>query len=274
MSAYRAEIEAYRKDRVERLTGKDGWLTLVGLFWLEPGANSFGRADSNDISLDNSNLPARAGTFLLEKGEVRFQAARDTTITHQGQAVESIVMSPDSSGDPAILEVGRLSFFIIEREGRLGVRLKDSQAPARLNFTGLEYFPVDLKWRVQADFVPYDPPKKVPIANVLGLATEMESPGALTFELDGREYRLDPVKEQGDELFIMFADETTGKETYGAGRYLYVPYPNEGKVLMDFNKAYNPPCVFSEYATCPLPPVQNRLELRVEAGEKTYGHGH
>ncbi len=179
-------------------------------------------------------------------------------------------LKSDETGEPTLLHLGSLTFHVIKRGERLGVRVKDKENPARIKFPGLQYFPIDPKWRVTAKFVPYNPPKKIPILNVLGMLQDEPSPGTLEFQVNGKTYRIDPITEQGsDELFLIFADQTTGKETYGAGRYLYTPQAGpDGKVLIDFNKAYSPPCAFTAYATCPLPPPGNKLAVRIEAGEK------
>jgi hypothetical protein len=163
--------------------------------------------------------------------------------------------------------------FVIKRGEKLGLRVKDKQNPARSRFAGLDYYSVDLKWRIEAEYEAYNPVRLIPIANVLGMVDDMTSPGALVFEANGKSLRLDAVVEKGsNQLFIIFADQTSGKETYGAGRYLYANPPDAvGKVIVDFNKAENPPCAFTKFATCPLPPKQNRLPIRVEAGEKKYG---
>ncbi len=271
---YRAAIATWRAERLDSLTGPDGWLSLVGLIWLEPGEQSFGRGPQADLRLDNANLPAVAGVFSVADGTASFSAAPGVQVLHEGRPVTTLALAADTSGDPTRLSIGTLTFYLIEREGRLGIRAKDSAAPARTDFRGLDYFPVDPVWRVVAELVPYEPAKSIPILNVLGMQAEMTSPGALVFELEGEEYRLDPVLEEGStDWFVMLHDETAGRETYGAGRYLYVTPPRDGHTVIDFNKAYNPPCAFSTFATCPLPPQQNRLPLRITAGEKTYsGH--
>lgn len=271
-AAHRAAIEGWRAERLESLTKPDGWLSLVGLLWLEPGEQTFGRSPEADLSLDNANLPPRAGLFTVTAGQVSFTAVPGVAVQHDGQPVDTLALAPDNTGEPTILSIGTLRFYVIRREGRLGVRLKDSAAPARVEFRGLDYFPIDSAWRVTAELVPYEPAKRIPILDVLGIQGEMISPGALVFELDGTEYRLDPVLEKGvTDWFIILADQTSGHETYGAGRYLYVAPPRDGHTVIDFNKAYNPPCAFSNFATCPLPPAQNRLPMRITAGEKTYG---
>jgi uncharacterized protein (DUF1684 family) len=183
-------------------------------------------------------------------------------------------MVSDADGVPTVIEVGPLRFFVIRRGDQHGVRIRDRESEARKNFHGIDYYPIDPKWRVNAQFEPYSPTKKIPITNVVGMTEDMESPGALVFEVDGKTMRLDPVLEEGtDELFIIFGDTTNGRETYGGGRYLYAPKPGaDQRTTVDFNKSYNPPCVFTDFATCPLPPSQNKLAVAVTAGEKKYDH--
>jgi uncharacterized protein len=268
-----ALIDEWRAQRVAALTSDGGWLTLTGLFWLKDGDNSFGRVAGNTLVLDNAALAAHCGTFTLRGHTVRFTAAPDSGVTHDGQPVSSLELSADSSGNPTVLASGTLRFFVIERAGNLGVRVRDLNNPHRTGFQGLSYFPVSTAWIFEARFEPYQPARRIRIVNILGMEQEYESPGAVVFVKDGREWRLDAVLEAaGDrELFIMFADATSGHETYGAGRFLYVPLPSAGRTRLDFNKAYNPPCALNDFATCPLPPLQNHLKLRVEAGEKRYG---
>ncbi|HEY1872957.1 MAG TPA: DUF1684 domain-containing protein [Steroidobacteraceae bacterium] len=270
--AERALIDEWRAQRVAALTSDDGWLTLAGLFWLEDGDNSFGRAAGNTLVLDNPALAEHCGTFTLSGHKVRFTAAPASGVTHDGQAVSALELSADTSGHPTVLASGTLRFFVIERAGNLAVRVRDLNNPHRTGFHGLSYFPVSTAWVFEARFEPYEPARRIRIINILGMEQEYESPGAVVFVKDGREWRLDAVLEEpGDgELFIMFADATSGHETYGAGRFLYVPRPQAGRTRLDFNKAYNPPCALNDFATCPLPPQQNHLKLRVEAGEKTY----
>jgi uncharacterized protein (DUF1684 family) len=181
----------------------------------------------------------------------------------------------DENG-PTIVQMGSIRFNVIKRGERFGLRVKDANARTRTEFAGLEYYPIDSQWRVEARLDPYNPIKKIPIDDVTGMRSESDSPGALVFTLDGKEYRLDPVLEEGsDELFLIFRDDTSKDETYPAGRYLYAARPGpDGKTVIDFNKAYNPPCAFTPFATCPLPPLQNRLKTRIEAGEKRYDGAH
>jgi uncharacterized protein len=273
----RANIEQWQAQRRASLTSDTGWLTLAGLFWLKAGENTFGRAASNALVLDNHSLAQTAGSFVLKGHDVRFVATPGSGVTHDGQPVTSLDLVSDAKGSPTVLSSGSLRFFVIERAGNVGVRVRDIDSPRRRNFRGLEYFPTNPQWTFDARFESYEPKRHIRIVNILGMEEEMESPGAVVFTKDGREWRLDTVLEEPDakELFLMFADGTSGRETYGAGRFMYISFPTDGGTVVDFNKAYNPPCAFNDFATCPLPPYQNRLKLRIEAGEKKYaGGGH
>jgi uncharacterized protein len=275
LAAERADISAWRAQRVSSLTSDSGWLTLAGLFWLKDGDNSFGRSPGNVLVLDNAALADTAGTFQVAAHKVRFVAQAGSGVTHAGQAVSAIDLVSDTEGEPTVLASGTLRFFVIERAGNLGVRVRDLNNPHRLQFRGLSYFPVSTGWVFNARFERYEPARHIRIVNILGMEEDQLSPGAVVFERNGREWRLDTVLEQPDdkELFIMFADGTSGHETYGAGRFLYIPRPAGENVRLDFNQAFNPPCALNDFATCPLPPPQNRLKLRVEAGEKAYAGG-
>jgi hypothetical protein len=273
---YLQEIETWRRERDEGLRNPDGWLTLFGLFWLEEGENRFGSAPDNQIVFPAGRAPARAGTLRLAGGKVTLEAAPEAGITHEGKPVTTLALASDAAeGGATVLELGALRFHVIDRGGRLGVRARDRESPALAAFRGVESFPLAPAWRVEARFEPYDPPKPVPVPNILGTVEETPSPGAVVFDRDGKTYRIDalPGSPEGD-LFLIFGDRTNGAETYGGGRFLVTPPPAGGKVVVDFNKAYNPPCVFTAYATCPLPPRQNKLDLAVAAGEKMYGEAH
>lgn len=262
------EVAEWQAGRLAELTSETGWLTLVGLFWLEEGEHSFGSGAADSIRLPQGKAPESAGTLRLEGGRVRLEARPGAGLTHEGQAVTSLDMRSDADGRPTVLRLGTLSLQLIRRGGRLALRVRDREHPARAAFGGLEFFPVRPEWRVEARFERFDPPRAVPIVNVLGMEEEQPSPGAVVFEAGGRTHRLDTLSE-GDKLFIIFADQTSGRETYGAGRYLYAVAPGVGgRVVVDFNKSFSPPCAYTDFATCPLPPPQNRLALRVEAGEK------
>jgi hypothetical protein len=254
-STYQEEITQWRRAREAELRKDGGWLTVTGLFWLRDGSNRFGTDKSNDIVLPEG--PAHAGAFDLRNGKV--------TVTMDGH---TRVIAPDSAGTVA---VGRLSLSVIRRGPGIAIRVRDPASQARRDFHGLDYFPVSEEYRVTARFVAQ--PRKIQIDNVLGQSAPMDSPGYVVFRLHGRELRLFPVFEApGTSLFFVFRDQISGKETYGGGRFLDADLPREGQVVLDFNKAYNPPCAFTRYATCPLPPQENRLGARIEAGEKNYGH--
>jgi uncharacterized protein (DUF1684 family) len=271
-NAHRAEVEAFRAQRDARLRRPDGWLTLAGLFWLQEGANSFGGDSANRVVLP-PGMPACMGELVLEKGSVRVATAPGVVMTSGGHPVTASSLRSDADGAPTVLEYGHVSFFVIKRRDRFAVRVKNSLNPVLAAFGGLDAYPFDERWRIEARFERYDPPKEVLVPSVIGGADLEICPGAIVFEVEGGTYRLEPVLEAGtDELFIIFGDLTNGYETYGAGRFVYAKQPDkDGRVVLDFNKSYSPPCVFTPYATCPLPPPQNRLPIRVEAGEKVYG---
>ena len=202
-------------------------------------------------------------------------ASEEATVLHEGKEVSELKLGNDMKGKPTVLHCGSLSWYIIKRGNRLGVRLKDSQHPRLNKLEKIDYFPVDLQWRIEALLVRFKQPRKITIPNVLGTESQQDIQGTLVFKIKGKEYRLLPLGSKGP-LFVIFGDETNGTETYGGGRFLSVAEPDpQGRTIIDFNKAFNPPCVFSDYATCPLPPQENQLELRVTAGEKMVeGLGH
>lgn len=272
-SAHRSETQKWQSNRLASLTKDDGWLTLIGLFWLNEGENKFGSDSKNSIVLPKDKAPGIAGSLWLEKGRVRLAARPGARITTDDKLVTTLDLKDDNDeGGPTILKLGSLLINVLKRGERIGVRVKDTESRTRREFKGLEYYPIDPKWRIEARFEPYQPPKTIPITNVLSMTDDETAPGALAFEVAGKTYRIDPILEKGEtELFVMIADETSGSETYGAGRYLYVTPPDaSGKVVIDFNKTYSPPCAFTNHATCPLPPRQNHLPFRIDAGEKKY----
>jgi uncharacterized protein (DUF1684 family) len=269
-TAWRQEVETFRKERVENLKKEDGWFTLVGLFWLDEGENAFGSDPGGKVILPEGKAPKAAGV-LVRKGEtVELRAAPGAKITSDGKPVTNLALTSDAKGKPTTLEMGPLSFFVIQRGDRIGVRVKDRKSEALAAFHGLDNYPIQPAWRIDARFEPYNPPKPVQIPNILGQVIDDASPGAIVFDWQGKTYRLDALGSTEEGLSLIFGDETNGKETYGAGRFLETGPPKDGKVVIDFNLAYNPPCAFTAFATCPLPPAQNKLALRVEAGEKKY----
>jgi uncharacterized protein (DUF1684 family) len=276
-ASYEQEVADWHRERIAGLKREDGWLSLVGLFWLEEGENRFGSGAGNKVIFPEGSAPAVAGAFERHGKEVRVHAAPGAALTHDGQPVADLVLtSGDASARPVQLALGSLRFFIIQRGDRVGVRVKDSRSPVLAAFKDVDTYPVRPAWRVDARFEPYNPPKPVAVPNILGQVEDSPSPGAVVFERDGRTYRMDAIGQDDKDgsLFFVFGDQTNGHETYGAGRFLDTPAPKDGKVVVDFNKAYNPPCAFTAFATCPLPPKQNKLALRVEAGEKNFGERH
>jgi uncharacterized protein (DUF1684 family) len=263
--AHRSTVEAWRRERYAALRRDIGWLTLAGLGWLKEGVNRIGADADNDVVLPSG--PPHAGTVSVTDAGVR----ADGQFTHQGRPAEDLALVNDQQGEPTMLELGPLRLCVIERGGNLAIRTWDTEAAARRGFTGIDHWPVDLAWRLDARFEPTRE-RTVPVPDVLGTVEDEPSPGEVAFEVDGVTHRLQAL-EGGPrgELWLVFGDATNGHETYKGGRFLYTAAPDaDGRVVVDFNRAYNPPCVFSPYATCPLPWPENRLPIRIEAGERSY----
>ena len=273
-AAYTKQIQDWRHERVEHLRAPHGWLSLVGLDWLKDGKNTLGSAKGNDIVL--AKAPAHLGTIVLDHGKATIVLDAKSAATIDGKSTATAELLDDSRDKPTTVAYGTVSFYLVQRGDKYGLRVKDSEAPTRTHFLGIDYFPVDASWRVEAKWEAYNPPHEVEEPNILGQVDKVVVPGAAVFERDGKTYRLEPVIETpGDtNLFLVFGDNTNGHETYGAARFVYTEPPKDGKVVIDFNKAYNPPCAFTPYATCPLPTAQNRIKLRVTAGEKKYRGTH
>jgi len=271
---YKAEIDKWHKERIERLRKPDGWLSLVGLFWLKEGENTFGSDSSNDINFPKWKSRPFMGSFFLDSNKVTVKMTLGLAVNKDDNKLKEIRMVNDIEGIPTILKFGSLRWNIIKRSGDMyGVRLRDSENELIKKFKGIERFDIDPEWRIEATFKPYNPPKKISVPSVIGTIDEEISPGRLEFSYDEQKYSVDVIHSDG-KYFLIFSDLTNGETTYGAGRFLMIERENEkGKTIIDFNKAYNPPCAFTKYATCPLPPKQNMLKLKIEAGEKKYGHG-
>lgn len=270
---YTQEIEAWREERRTHLLADDGWFSLVGLYWLEPGANTFGSGEGSDLVFP-AGTPERIGTLVLDDGNVTLEPAAGSGLrTVDGGAVMGTTpLAPDTTTEPTILELGTVSFYVIERGDRYGIRVKDSASPALQAFQGLDYYPIDPAWRVEARLEPEEG-ATVTVPNILGQVEDVRAPGIVVFRApSGEELRLTPMQDAPDgDLFFVFGDPTNGHKTYGGGRFLYADPPGEdGRVVLDFNRAYNPPCAFTPYATCPLPPDVNKLDVPVLAGEKSY----
>jgi uncharacterized protein len=273
-ATYVKSINQWHQERLDRLKKQDGWLALAGLFWLEPGENSFGSGAENDLVFPEGKIAKQAGTFILAGNQVTVKLNEDAGVQVDGKTVqEANVFVSDTAVAPQ-LKHGSLTWFVIKRGDKYAVRLLDTESEIRTNFTGIDRFTTDSSWKVEATLEPNTTNRTIPITNVLGQTSQEATPGALVFKVAGKTYKLD-VLQEGDQLFVIFADKTNGHETYGAGRYLYANAPDAtGKTILDFNKATNPPCAFVSYATCPLPPKQNFLPIPVPAGEKAFEGSH
>jgi uncharacterized protein (DUF1684 family) len=275
---YVADVTKWRADHEKQLRGEDDWLAVAGLFWLKNGVNTVGYGGHYDVELSSSFPKGKFGEITLSQdGAVLALApgvkalAGDVPVSRMtgAQIVPPVELKPDDPGPATKIKVGSQTFYLIKRGEKVGIRLKDSKSPARLNFKGEKWYPIDARYKVTATIDAYPDAKPVKVPNVLGGDYDYKSPGLLHFTLGGKDYALMPVIED-DHLFIIFRDLTSKSTTYGAGRFLYAPMPKDAKVELDFNKAENPPCAFTEFATCPLPPHQNRLDVAIPAGEKRY----
>ncbi|MFH1762828.1 MAG: DUF1684 domain-containing protein, partial [Gemmatimonadota bacterium] len=271
---HRSEIQTWQARRLEELRQPDGWLSVIGLDWLEPGENSFGSDSTNAVVFPAlPGVPGTVGSFFMEDGAVRMEVEPGVQVTHEGEPVTSLELFSSEGGRPATAHLASLRWEVIQRQELIGIRLRDTANAAIEAFEGIEIFPVSLDWRIPARFDRYDPPRMIEVPNVLGQISPQPSPGAVVFRVGGERLRLDVTgNPEGRSFSIVFGDETNGLETYGGGRFLTVDAPDEnGRLFIDFNKAHNPPCVYTAFATCPLPSPQNRLSVRIEAGEKS-GH--
>ncbi len=268
-SDYVLGIAEWRAEREAELKGPGGWLNLAGLYWLDEGNNSMGSAPGNDIVLAELPAPPRLGEFLVEGEDVVFRAESGAAVFSNGEPVTELGLVHDEAGEPTILTHGTLSWHAIGRMDRMGVRLRDLSHPAVAAFPGIKSYPTDFSWRVEARFVAYAQPQERVLNTVVeGLGWQPTAPGTLEFELGGEPLSLEAYA-AGPGYLLIFADLTTGKTTYPAGRYLYAFGPGSAEtVVLDFNKAINPPCAFTDFATCPLPTQRNRLKVAIEAGEQ------
>jgi uncharacterized protein (DUF1684 family) len=270
---YEVETTKFQQAREAALKTDTGWLTIAGLFFLTQPVTSFGSDPLNDIVLPDS-APGRAGTFELRNGKVVVKAADGVSFQLGGRTITTAELKPDGQGAPDQIALGDLMLWVHNSGERLSIRLRDKNSRLRKDFVGTSWFPIDAAYRVEATYVPYDKPKMIDVPNILGDIDRMPIPGIVSFNLNGQEYRLEPVADPGDEQFwFIFRDLTSQNETYPAARFLYASAPVNGRMILDFNRAQNPPCAYNPYTTCPLPSEQNRLRTRIEAGEKKYeGH--
>ena len=278
-AAHRAAVEEARARRETGLRDPTGWLSLVGLHWLHDGEQRFGASPTNDIVLraEDSEVPPVAGTLELTGGRVLVHPAPGVALTEDGHPVaDGTELIDDEAEAPTTLDLASLRLVLIRRgEGRVALRVRDTSAQALGSFTGLPYFEIDPSWRLVGRLLRAEPGATIPVADVIGGVKAAPTPGVVEFTVRGRRYRLDALEAMPGHLWLIFRDGTSGHETYGAGRFLVsgTVEPDES-VEIDFNLAYNPPCVFSPFATCPLPPKRNQLSLRITAGEKVWGLDH
>ena len=267
---YTASIEKWRAESEAKLKSDTGWLTVSGLFWLKEGRSTFGSAPGNDLVLPAGVAP-RAGTFIRTGKRIGVEINKGVAVTLKGKPVTKLdALVNDAEAKEDILVLGDVSLLVIDRGTKIGIRLRDKNSQLRREFTHKTWFPVQPDYRVVAKFIP-QPERVVRIPNMVNELEEHKVIGVTEFTLNGKSHRLEPVLADG-QLFFFFKDKTAGKQTYGAGRYLYADLPKDGKVVIDFNKVYNPPCVFTPYATCPLPLKHNQLDIPIPAGELKYGH--
>jgi hypothetical protein len=269
LAGYAESIGAWRAKREAGLRAEDGWLTLVGLSWLDEGANRVGTDPASEVLLPAGSAPRSLGVITLAGGTATFSPAPGTAVRVNGRPARTQVLRPQP-GDYDVVTAGTLTFFVIKRGSRVGVRVRDSNSPSRQHFAGLRVYPIREEYRVAGRFTPHAASTTIMIPNVLGAVEAWPTPGTVTFTLGGRDYTLQPVLDGpgAKELFFIFRDLTTGDGTYPGGRFLYASMPVNGEVVLDFNKAENPPCAFTPYATCPVPPKENALPIRIEAGER------
>lgn len=272
-NAFDADQQAWRDQRWQGLLAPDGWTSLTGLHWITPGAHYIGSSAGNGIKL--SMGPAHLGMIDLRDGKIRFfpESGSDLTVDGVPTTQTVVLRADDDPAGPSVLgfDADRGQASVILRDGRYALRVRHVDAPTRTGFTGLEYWPAERDWMIAGRFIPHPPGQTIEVANIIGSVDPTPNPGVVEFERDGQSYRLDAIDDGGGELFLVFADRTNGHGSYGAGRFLYAAMPDaDDNVVLDFNRAYNPPCAFTDFATCPLPPPQNRLDLAVTAGERNY----
>lgn len=273
-NTYTKSVNDQYKARIADLKTPTGWLNLEGLYWLQKGANSFGKKEGSDCRYNNAAFPAELGSFIYEGDSVVWVNQKNYTIKVNDQlVVGQVPVKVFSKEEQAItMSWSHFTWTIIKREEKIGVRFRNLKAKTLVNFKGIERFPIDANWRVKATMVAPSQ-NLLMITNILGQTTATKTAGKLIFVIQNKEYSLDVIDEGGPKFFIVFADETAGKTTYGAGRFIEIDKPDTlGNTEIDFNNAYNPPCAFTAFATCPLPPPQNRLKLSITAGEKNYGN--
>lgn len=268
MDNYKNELLEWRNTLDNNLRKENSWLALAGLYWLDEGENTFGTNPGNQIVFPRDTGSGVIGSFIVQDEKVTMQVLENVTVMVDGEIVREARLAPDISGSPTEIAIGELVFILIQREDMFGIRLWDNDRPQRSSFPGRQWFPINKKYTFKGTYQRYESERLVTIQQKNLTDIELKSEGIISFSVNSVEYTLAAFEQTDGELFIIFHDQTNGKETYSAGRYLYLKPPEDGMVMIDFNRAYNPPCAFTEYATCPLPPAQNRLDIAVAAGEK------
>jgi uncharacterized protein len=269
-NTYRGQVEQWRAQHQREIAQEFGWLTVVGLNWLKAGDNQVGADPSSEVPLPKGSAPKLVAVISYRAGRAVLHPGPGVALRLNGKPAREATLHEDDD----VLAIGHLQFYLIRRGDRAGIRVKDNDSAARKHFAGLSWYPVDPSWRIGAKFTAWPAPHTIAFHNTIGQEEHEPSPGYATFTKDGREFRLEAMVDEG-KLFFVLRDQTSGKTTYGASRFLYAEQPKNGRVVLDFNQAENPPCAFTAYATCPLPPPENRLALAITAGEKRYaGYGH
>jgi len=266
--AYRLELEEWQKARLERLKGKSGWLNLSGLFWLKEGVNTFGSDPLNDIVFPEKAV-AFCGKLVLKNGSVNLEVEEGADISSNGVPVTSLKLNNDHEKPTSYMEQGELAWFIVKRDDKYGIRLRDYKHPRINELDRIPTWPINTDYVVEASLLPFAEAKEFTVATpVEGFTETYKCPGELHFNIHKKDLVLYPFS-SGKGYFLVIADETTGLESYGAGRFMYTEPDSTGRIILDFNKASNPPCAFSPFATCPMPPRENFLPIAIEAGEKS-----
>jgi hypothetical protein len=278
-ASWQSELQSWRVERAKNLQAPEGWLSLIGLNWLNEGDNSFGAVEGNLFQI-SAKVPAHIAVLRLQKGTLRLLPPAEgfpKELKLDGKPASEATLLADDAQNPSKLTIGTVAIIIIHRDERYALRVKDTQAPSRSTFHGLSWYAPDEHYRIHAKWIPYTPPKILDIPTILGTVSKLPAPGVAEFTIEGRTVRLEPVLESPDskELFFILRDTTSKTTTYGGGRFLYTELPDHGvaqpgDVVLDFNRLINPPCAFTAFATCPLPPMQNRLPVAISAGEKRY----
>lgn len=270
LTAYEAEIEQWHQKMHDGLVGEAGWLSLVGLYWLHTGNNSIGANPDGDVVLNSPQVPAQLGVIELADDQLVLRITADAPVLVDGVPATTAELRDDySEAGPSLVQIGSITFFVIRRGREYAIRVRDANAPARLNFAGRKWFPLDQAYQVDGVYSPHETPRTLQVVTSSGNLVPVTNPGRVTFALQGQQFALEAFTAGENELWFVFKDATSGKLTYGAGRFMYAPLHPDGTVSLDFNKAYHPPCAFTAFATCPFPPKENALPVEIPVGERS-----